>query len=130
VPLPKDAGFITDLCAGPKGEIFVVDGVKAVVYKTDKDMASFVPITKGMKDYMNFPMYIMSDERGTIYLVDQNGGGIVMLGPDGSYQGRQLSLGWTEGLLYYPCQMCINKNGDVIIADRGNNRVQVFNMTR
>ena len=39
------------------------------------------------------------DNRGTLYVVDENGGGIVILGRDGSYMGRQLSLGWNEGLL-------------------------------
>jgi hypothetical protein len=35
-------------------------------------------------------------------------------------------MGWTEGLLYYPAQMAINEKGEAFIADRGNNRVQIF----
>jgi hypothetical protein len=35
-----------------------------------------------------------------IYIVDENGDGIVVLGRDGSFVGRQLSMGWNEGLLY------------------------------
>ena len=58
--------------------------------------------------------------------MDENGGGIVILGQDGSFLGRQLSMGWNEGLLYYPTQMCINERGEVFIADRGNSRIDIF----
>jgi hypothetical protein len=49
-----------------------------------------------------------------------------MLSQDGSFLGRQLSMGWNEGLLYYPTQMCINEKGEAFIADRGNSRIQIF----
>jgi hypothetical protein len=52
--------------------------------------------------------------------------GVVVLGNDGSYQGRQLTLGWSEGSVYYPSQLCVNEKGIAAIADRGNHRVQVF----
>jgi hypothetical protein len=39
-------------------------------------------------------------------------------------------MGWNEGLLYYPSQMCISEKGEAFIADRGNSRVQVFNIIR
>jgi hypothetical protein len=130
VGLPKDAVFVTDLCVGPKGDVFVVDGAGAVVYVADKDFKSFTPLTKGMRQYMNFPMYMTADERGTLYIVDQDGGGIVTIGQDGAYQGRQLGVGVGEGSLNYPSQMCITPDGEVIIADRGNNRVQVFTLTK
>ncbi len=73
---------------------------------------------------------LTTDNRGAIYIVDENGGGIVMLGRDGSFMGRQLSMGWNEGLLYYPSQMSINEKGEVFIADRGNSRVQIFSQVK
>ena len=60
----------------------------------------------------------------------ENGSGIVILGQDGSFHGRQLSMGWTEGLLYFPSQMCVNDKGEVFIADRGNSRVQIFTLVK
>jgi len=62
--------------------------------------------------------------------VDQNGGGVVVLGQDGSYRGRQLGMGWKEGLLYYPSQMCVSGGEIAVIADRENSRVQVFKLVR
>jgi len=39
-------------------------------------------------------------------------------------------MGWNEGLLNAPSQMCINGKGQAFIADRGNSRVQVFSLVR
>jgi len=75
---------------------------------------------------MSFPTGITVDGKGLIYVVDQNGGSIVIFRQDGSFQGRRLAMGWREGLLYYPTQMCVNNDGDAFIADRNNNRIPVF----
>jgi hypothetical protein len=83
-----------------------------------------------LREYLDFPTSITTDNRGTIFIVDQNGSGIVLLGADGSFVGRQLTMGWNEGLLYYPSQMCINEKGEVFVADRGNSRVQIFTLIK
>jgi hypothetical protein len=54
----------------------------------------------------------------------------VVLGADGAFQGRQLAIGWGDGYLYYPAQLCINGAGTAFIADRSNNRVQIFDTSR
>jgi hypothetical protein len=53
-----------------------------------------------------------------------------MLGIDGSYQGRQLSIGWSEGLVNYPGQLCVTESGATFVADRYNNRVQAFSTAK
>jgi hypothetical protein len=72
----------------------------------------------------------MADNRGKLFVVDQNGNAVVRLGTDGSFQGRDLAIGWHDGAVYYPAQLCINKGGDVFLADRANNRVQIFALPR
>jgi sugar lactone lactonase YvrE len=130
IPFPKDYGFFSDLSVDSKGTLLLVDCVKAMVFSAAKDSNSFSPLTKNLREYLNFPTSITTDNRGTIYIVDQNGSGIVILGQDGSFQGRQLNMGWNEGLLYFPSQMCINEKGEVFIADRGNSRVQIFTLVK
>ena len=130
VPFPKEYGFFSDLCVDPKGALLLIDCVKAMVFSAAKDSNSFAPLTKGLREYLNFPTSITTDNRGTIFIVDQNGSGVVILGQDGSFQGRQLNMGWNEGLLYFPSQMCINEKGEVFIADRGNSRVQIFTLVK
>ena len=77
---------------------------------------------------MNFPTSLSVDESGVIYLVDQYGSGLGLVGQDGSFLGRKLGLGWKDGGLYYPSQLCISRNGSMFIADRGNSRVQLFDI--
>ena len=130
IPFPKDYGFFSDLSVDSRGTLLLIDSVKAMVFSAAKDSNSFSPLTKNLREYLDFPTGITTDSRGAIFLVDQNGSGIVILGQDGSFQGRQLNMGWNEGLLYYPSQMCINEKGEVFIADRGNSRVQIFMLTK
>ncbi len=128
IPLPADGEF-TDLDVDATGKIFVVDAAHATIYAAEKGAGAFQPITKPMKDRMSFPAYLAVG-RGRIFLVDQNGMGIVTLGIDGAFQGRELSLGSNDGNLLYPGQICLGAEGDLFVADRQNNRVQVFAMKR
>jgi sugar lactone lactonase YvrE len=130
IPFPKDYGFFSDLSVDSKGTLILVDCVKAMVFSAAKDSNNFSPLTKNLREYLNFPTSITTDNRGTIFVVDENGGGIVILGQDGSFQGRQLNMGWNEGLLYFPSQMCVNEKGEVFIADRGNSRIQIFTLVK
>jgi len=129
IPFPKDYGFISDLSVDSKGTLLLIDCVKAVVFSATKESNSFSPLTKSLREYLSFPTSI-TESRGTIYIVDQDGGGIVILGTDGAFIGRQLSKGWIEGLLYFPSQICINEKGEAFIADRGNGRIQVFTLVK
>ena len=130
IPFPKDYGFFSDLSVDSKGTLFLIDCIKTMVFSAPKDSNSFSSLTKNLREYLYFPTSITTDNRGTIYVVDQNGSGIVILGQDGSFQGRQLNMGWNEGLLYFPSQMCVNDNGEVFIADRDNSRVQIFTLVK
>jgi sugar lactone lactonase YvrE len=128
--LPKDAGFFSDLAVDGKGTVFVIDSVNARVSAAAKNEKAFSPLGRSLREHLSFPTSITVDSRGILYLVDENGSGVVMLGQDGSFLGRQLVMGWNEGLLYYPSQMCVNDRGEAFIADRGNSRVQVFAIMR
>ena len=123
---PKDRGFFSDLAVDPKGSLFLIDSTQAMVFSATREAKGFSPLTKDLRTYLSFPTNLATDGRGRVYIVDENSGGIVILGQDGSFMGRQLSMGWTEGFLYYPTQISLNEKGEVFIADRGNNRVQIF----
>jgi streptogramin lyase len=129
VELPKGPSTWMDVHVDSAGTIYVVDGAQAALYAAEKTASAFKPFGSPMKDKMNFPTY-MTGSRGRFFLVDQNGNGVVVLGADGSFQGRQLAIGWSEGFVYYPGQLCVDGNGNAFVADRGNNRVQVFNTNK
>jgi DNA-binding beta-propeller fold protein YncE len=129
VPFPKEYGFFSDLAVDPGGNILLLDSVGKRVFKVEKNSATAVPLTGNLHEEAYFPVSIATDKQGTIFLVDQNGSGLVILGPDGSFRGRRLSMGWKDGFLRYPAQICVTENGTAFIADRGNNRVDGFLLT-
>jgi DNA-binding beta-propeller fold protein YncE len=125
LPLPKASG-ITDVAVDSSGRVYLVDAVSATVFAAEANANAFQPISGSLKEMISFPTYIASDNRGKLYVVDQNGNAVVRLGVDGSFQGRELATGWRDGGVYYPAQLCLGGDGDVFLADRNNNRVQIF----
>ncbi len=128
IAFPKDYGFFSDLAVNGNGDILLLDSVNATVFVSRKDAPDFVPLSKNLQEYVSFPTYLTTTGGGMIDLVDQNGGTIAVLGGDGGFRGRMLSLGWKEGQLYYPGQIGFAGAGTVVIADRNNSRVQVFEL--
>lgn len=126
IALPKlGRAAFTDVAVDAAGTVHVVEAVAAVVWSAEKGAAAFVARSKPLKEHMSFPGAIAA-AKGKLYLVDRNGAGVVTLGTDGSYQGRQLGLGAGPGLVAYPGQLCITAGGDAFLADSANDRVQVF----
>jgi streptogramin lyase len=130
LPLPKGAAAITDVAVDAGGRVYVVDAVTAVVFAAEPAATEFRPLSKSLKEMISFPTYLTPDGRGQLYLVDQNGNAVVRVGMDGSFRGRGLAMGWSEGAVYYPAQLCINSGGDAFLADRNNHRVQIFAVSR
>jgi DNA-binding beta-propeller fold protein YncE len=126
IKFPQGRYFFSDLAVDFKGDVFLVDGINARVFRAAKGSTDFAPLTKSLKQFMRFPTSITTDGRGIIYLTDRNGGKVVVLGQDGSYLGRLSGMGWKEGFLNYPSQVSINGKGEIFIADTLNNRVQIF----
>lgn len=130
IAFPSPHGFITDLAVSWGGSVYLVDSTNCMVFVAAKDATAFSPLTKSMKADMDFPGYLTIDGKGNIYVVDQDGGGIILLGPDGSVRTRILSMGTKAGSLYYPGQICLSEKGNLFVADRDNNRVQIFEMPK
>jgi sugar lactone lactonase YvrE len=125
---PQGYGFFCDIAVDYQGTVLIVDSVKGIVYSAAKSASGFTPLTKSLKEYARFPASLTTDNRGRFYLVDRNGGSILILGQDGSFLGRQSRMGWKEGWLNYPAQMCINDKGEIFVADTMNSRIQVFEL--
>jgi DNA-binding beta-propeller fold protein YncE len=130
IPFPANYGSFSDLAVNRNGDVYLLDSTNAMVFVASKDTNAFIPLTKNLREDMNFPANISIDSGGKIFLVDQNGGGIIVLGQHGAFLARMLSMGWKPGFLYYPSQICINGKGTVFVADRDNNRVQIFELSR
>ncbi|NTV48437.1 MAG: hypothetical protein HGB32_06730 [Geobacteraceae bacterium] len=125
-PFPKETGFISDVAVDQRGGVYILDSMKGQVYKAAPDSKLFQPFVSGLQAHIYLAVSIDTDPQGRIYLLDQNDSAVVLLGPDGSFQGRYLSYGWRAGQINYPSQACLTENGIMIIADRNNSRIQLF----
>jgi streptogramin lyase len=126
IDLPADTGEASDIAVDAKGTVLIVDSVRSVILSAAKDDKGFTPLAHSLKDHVPFPLALATDARGMLFLPDRNAGSVVILRRDGSFAGRQLGKGWNEGLLRYPAHLCVSDKGQLFIADRGNNRVQMF----
>lgn len=125
VPLPAELGFASDVAVGPRGEAYVLDSVGRRVWVARSGEKALTPLGDVLTEDVEFPTAIAADE-GRLFLLDENGGGVVVLGQDGSFRGRPLAMGWKEGFLRYPVDACVDTAGRVFVAERGNNRIQMF----
>ena len=128
IKLPEKYGPFSDVTVDFKGTVLLLDGVDGMIFSASNGSERFTPLTESLKKYVRFPSSLTTDDRGRIYLVDRNGGSIIILGQDGSFLERQFDMGWKEGRLNYPAQMCINKKGEIFVADTRNSRVQIFKL--
>lgn len=128
LPAPPGAAF-TDVAVDVMGTVYAMDAIAARLFAAKSDEKALVPVGASLKGFMSFPVYL-THRGGRIDVIDQHGGGIVTVGTDGVFHGRQLALGWSEGLLYYPSQTCMTASGELFVADRGNNRVQIFTVSQ
>jgi len=128
LPFPKEYGFFSDLAVDPAGAIYLLDSVAGALYLAAPGAQDFALLTAELKQQMNFPTSIAIDSKGILYLSDQYGSGLALVSRDGTFLGRKFGQGWEDGQLYYPSQLCINSQNTLVIADRNNSRVQVFNI--
>lgn len=128
IRFPRQYGFFSDIAVDLKGTVLLLDGVNAVIFSAAINSAAFSPLTESLKQYARFPGSLTTDDRGRIYVVDRNGGSVMILGQDGAFVERQSGFGWKEGRLNYPGQICINVKGEIFVADTRNDRVQIFTL--
>jgi len=130
IATPAEARFLSDLTVSSSGAVFVVDSVGRRVFVARKGDPAASALGDGLEEDVEFPTCIVVDSAsGVLFIADQYGGGIVVLGQDGSFHGRQSSMGWKKGYLRYPSDLSA-AGGYLFVADRENNRVQWFEVVQ
>jgi len=119
-------GFLSDLTVAANGDVYAVDSVARRLYAARAGEDTLGAITEVLTEDVDFPTAIAIDEANRLFVIDEHGSGVVFFGPDGSFRGRQLTMGWKEGFLRYPSDTCVDGSGRLFVAERGNDRVQVF----
>ncbi|MBI5509047.1 MAG: NHL repeat-containing protein [Deltaproteobacteria bacterium] len=125
VPFPKGPGLFTAIYSDGKGALYAAEAKTVALFRLDPE-GVWAQVGDSLSGYLSFPAHLTGDAAGRLFVVDQHGHGVAVVNHDGSFMGRQLGLGWVEGLVYYPTEICLDGKGNVVVADRGNNRVQIF----
>jgi hypothetical protein len=126
IALPAEMRSLSDVAVDARGSLYALDGVGRRVWVARPGEAALTPLSAPLTEDLDFPGAIEADPSGRLLVTDLDGGGVVILGPDGSFRGRQSAFGWKEGMLRYPTDICSSARGLVLVADRENQRVQVF----
>lgn len=129
ISFPAEYGSFSDVVSDKAGTIYLLDSVGATVYSAETTDETFTSLTPSLKQHMNFPTSLATDNTGHLYLLDKYGSGLAVLGTDGRFIGRKLGMGWKDGQLYYPSQISIDSSQNLFIADTENNRIQQFSIS-
>lgn len=121
----ENVGFLSDLAVSAAGVVFAIDSVRKAVLVARPADAVLEPLNEDLGADAEFPTAIVADGQGRLFIADQYGGGILILEQSGEFLGRQSAMGWKEGFLRYPTGLYA-AGGRLYVADRGNNRVQIF----
>src|SRR5262249_50283012 len=94
IALPADARLPVDVAPGSHEAAYVVDAVTKRLYGARSEDKEFAPLSKSLAEDLDFPGALATDGGTRLFVADQDGGGIVILGADGSFRGRQAAFGW------------------------------------
>lgn len=126
IAFPPAAAFLSDLAVDGRGDVYAIDSVGRRAYAARAGESALAGLGPSLDKELDFPTAIAVDDDGRLFVLDEHGGGIVILGRDGSFRGRQSAMGWKDGLLRYPADVCLDGRGSLFVAERGNSRVQRF----
>jgi len=127
IELPADARTVTDIAVTSDGAVYAIGGAEAVLYKAAKGAKTFTAVGKELSKSITYATGLApTASKASLLAVDQHGNRVVWLGLDGSVLGQRLGMGQRDGFVYYPAQACEIGTSYLVIADRGNDRVQVF----
>lgn len=86
----------------------------------------FVDEWDGGADRLEMPRALAIGPGGRLYVSDQGGHRIIVLGPDGSALGSWGGYGSTPGSFAFPAGVAVDRDGTVWVCDSGNHRIQAF----
>lgn len=107
--------YPTNVAVSPQGELYVSDGYgNARIHKFAADgRLIFSWGEPGNKPgQFHVPHGIAVDSQGTVYVADRENSRIQLFAPDGSFLSQ-----WTD--VVRPCQVFIDKEGDIYVAELG-----------
>ena len=130
LPFPEGIGFATDIAVDFEGNLLLLDSVKRRIYSAAKDAKAFAQLGGELAASVATMPTSITATKGLLFVAEGSGSTLDILGRDGKFVTRVLAQGRGEGAIDHPSQVCVNDKDEVFVADRDNNRVQIFQLAR
>jgi DNA-binding beta-propeller fold protein YncE len=125
------------IVVGPNGNIYVADSLNYRVQAFNKDgsplwqygkpiPAQNAMMYQGPDRKFGMPASIALDDNGKLYIVDGLSSELVVLNTKGKYLDTIGDVGHDDGFFYYPEGIAYAGNGKLVLADKFNDRIQIF----
>ena len=114
------------LAEGPNGDVYLADTWNSRVQVLSNGI---FPISEWplddvwLSESVNNKPYVATDSRGYVYLTDPEAYRVLVFTPDGQYVARFGLFGSGAGELNLPTGIDVDGEGNIYVADTGNNRV-------
>jgi DNA-binding beta-propeller fold protein YncE len=117
--------FPTDIMVDDNGLIYVADSANSRIQVFDSEGA-YVTAIHGTD--LSLPSSLFLDGEGRLHVLDSLGHSVagILLGDSPRVQFRYGALGRGTGEMYFPRDLTRDETGRIYVADRFNNRVQVW----
>lgn len=125
------------ITVGPNGDIYVADSLNYRVQAFNKNgdplwqYGSPIPadqavMYRGSDRKFGLPSSITLDGNGHLYVVDGLSSELIVLDTKGKFLQKIGDIGHDDGFFYYPDGITYAGQGKIVLADKFNDRVQVF----
>lgn len=115
----------------PSTVVYVISGTRILEYDTSGNFIVQFGGTGSGPGQFQLPSGLTIDDYGTVFVADAVLNRIQGFDPCGNLLSRFGSTGTAPGLLYQPYGLAFDgasaSDGDIWVADTGNNRIQAFN---
>lgn len=123
ISCPEGPGGFGDFVIN-NGSVWALDRVGKSIYRLTSGGVVQRKIDIGRE--VLFPYALDIGPGGQIFVLDRNGGSVVVFDEAGVYKYRFLTKGQSRAKLYYPEDIQFDFWGRLCIVDSGNGRVEVF----
>jgi len=106
----------------PSQRLFAVDDENEALLVVSKGR-----VEKNIRIPDVVPVAVAIDPRGFVWIIDRKASQLLKLGADGQVALKVGSSGSREGYFSHPSDVLAGADGLIYVADKGNNRIQVFN---
>jgi DNA-binding beta-propeller fold protein YncE len=124
-------GGFSDVRVDRRGNLYALETLRGLVHVFDPQLKRVRSFGSRAAEgegaaLFEFPVSLALDRQGNVYVLDSHRAQLIVCDPEGRLQWRLGGFGWKEGSFNGPSYVAIDGLNRIFVADRLNNRIQVF----